>query len=103
MLGSSEIIPIVDGRLDLANMFKEGLSRGSIKIIGATTTYEYEHFILRDKAFLRRFDRKILVDLPKREDREKYIKDKAKKQMTIYAKWVAEEKTVAYDIIIEDC
>ena len=29
---------IGDGRLDLANMFKEGLSRGTIKIIGATTT-----------------------------------------------------------------
>lgn len=48
---------IGDGRLDLANMFKEGLSRGSIKIVGATTTYEYEHFILRDKAFMRRFDK----------------------------------------------
>ena len=48
---------IGDGRLDLANMFKEGLSRGSIKIIGATTTYEYEHFNLRDKAFMRRFDK----------------------------------------------
>ena len=48
---------IGDGRLDLANMFKEGLSRGTIKIIGATTTYEYEHFIMRDKAFMRRFDK----------------------------------------------
>ena len=57
---------IGDGRLDLANMFKEGLSRGSIKIIGATTTYEYEHFILRDKAFLRRFD-KVDVEEPTKE------------------------------------
>lgn len=48
---------IGDGRLDLANMFKEGLSRGTIKIIGATTTYEYETYILRDKAFMRRFDK----------------------------------------------
>ena len=48
---------IGDGRLDLANMFKEGLSRGTIKIIGATTTYEYEHYILRDKAFMRRFEK----------------------------------------------
>lgn len=48
---------IGNGTIDLANMFKEGLSRGSIKIVGATTTYEYEHFILRDKAFLRRFDK----------------------------------------------
>lgn len=57
---------IGDGRLDLANMFKEGLSRGTIKIIGATTTYEYEHFILRDKAFMRRFD-KVDVSEPTEE------------------------------------
>jgi ATP-dependent Clp protease ATP-binding subunit ClpA len=57
---------IGNGTLDLANMFKEGLSRGSIKIIGATTTYEYEHFILRDKAFLRRFD-KVDVSEPTKE------------------------------------
>lgn len=43
--------------LDLANMFKPGLDRGSIKIIGATTTAEYETYILRDKAFVRRFER----------------------------------------------
>ena len=48
---------IGDGRLDLANMFNDGLSRGTIKIIGATTTYEYETYILRDKAFMRRFDK----------------------------------------------
>ncbi len=57
---------IGDGRLDLANMFKEGLSRGSIKIIGATTTYEYEHFIMRDKAFMRRFE-KVDVAEPTQE------------------------------------
>ena len=45
------------GALDLANMFKEGLSRGSIKMIGATTTYEYERYIMKDKAFLRRFEK----------------------------------------------
>ena len=54
------------GALDLANMFKEGLSRGSIKIIGATTTYEYEKYILRDKAFVRRFE-KIDVSEPTQE------------------------------------
>ena len=54
------------GALDLANMFKEGLSRGSIKMIGATTTYEYEKYIMRDKAFLRRFE-KIDVSEPTEE------------------------------------
>ncbi len=43
--------------LDFANMFKPGLDRGDIKIIGATTSEEYERFILRDKAFTRRFQR----------------------------------------------
>jgi len=51
------------GALDLANMFKEGLSRGSIKMIGATTTYEYERYIMRDKAFVRRFE-KIDIEEP---------------------------------------
>lgn len=54
------------GALDLANMFKEGLSRGSIKMIGATTTYEYERYIMRDKAFLRRFE-KVDVEEPSEE------------------------------------
>lgn len=45
------------GPMDLANMFKEGLSRGTVKLIGATTVDEYERYILRDKAFVRRFER----------------------------------------------
>ena len=47
-------------------MFKEGLSRGTIKMIGATTTYEYEKYIMRDKAFLRRFE-KVDVSEPTEE------------------------------------
>ena len=53
--------------IDFANIFKEGLGRGSIKVIGATTTEEYERYILRDKAFTRRFQ-KILVPEPTREE-----------------------------------
>lgn len=41
--------------VDFANMLKPGLDRGTIKMIGATTTEEYEQYILRDRAFLRRF------------------------------------------------
>ena len=47
--------------MDFANIFKEGLGRGSIKVVGATTSDEYERYILRDKAFTRRFQR---VDVP---------------------------------------
>ena len=72
--GMNKVILFIDeihtligyGMLYLANMFKEGLIRGTIKIIGATTTYEYEHIILRDKAFMRRFD-KVDVSEPTEE------------------------------------
>ena len=53
--------------VDFANIFKEGLGRGSIKVVGATTTEEYERYILRDKAFTRRFQ-KILVPEPTRDE-----------------------------------
>ena len=43
--------------LDLANMLKAGLDRGEIKAIGATTTEEYNTYIVRDRAFLRRFEK----------------------------------------------
>jgi ATP-dependent Clp protease ATP-binding subunit ClpA len=46
-----------NGPMDLANMFKEGLGRGTVKLIGATTDDEYERYVLRDKAFVRRFER----------------------------------------------
>lgn len=52
--------------LDFANMFKESLGRGSIKMIGATTNDEYERYVLRDKAFVRRFQR-VDVEEPTKE------------------------------------
>ena len=38
-------------------MLKSGLDRGEVKAIGATTTIEYDTYVIRDRAFLRRFDR----------------------------------------------
>ncbi len=52
--------------MDLANMLKAGLDRGEIKAIGATTTVEYENYLIRDRAFLRRFE-KIDVSEPSME------------------------------------
>ena len=51
---------------DAAGALDLGLSRGTIKMIGATTTYEYEKYIMRDKAFLRRFE-KVDVSEPTEE------------------------------------
>ena len=45
------------GPMDLANILKPGLDRGEMKLIGATTTIEYDTYVIRDRAFLRRFDR----------------------------------------------
>ena len=60
------------GGLDFANMLKSGLDRGTIKMIGATTTEEYETYILRDRAFLRRFQ-KVDVMEPTIEDTVKIL------------------------------
>lgn len=46
-----------DNPMDLANILKPALDRGEVKAIGATTTEEYDTYIIRDRAFLRRFER----------------------------------------------
>ena len=66
IMGKKDIILFIDeihtlvtasknGDVDFLNMLKPGLDRGDIKMIGATTYEEYETYILRDRAFLRRF------------------------------------------------
>ena len=42
--------------LDMANMLKTFISNDQIKIIGCTTTYEYNKYFSNDKAFRRRFN-----------------------------------------------
>ena len=54
------------GGMDFANMLKAGLDRGQIKMIGATTTEEYEQYILRDRAFLRRFQKIDVLEADKK-------------------------------------
>ncbi len=77
ILGKKDIILFIDeihtlvtasrnGEVDFLNMLKPGLDRGDIKVIGATTTAEYEQFLLKDKAFLRRFE-KIEIEEPNQE------------------------------------
>lgn len=61
-----------ENSLDFANMFKESLGRGSIKMIGATTDEEYETYILRDRAFVRRFQR-VDVEEPTKEQTIKIL------------------------------
>ncbi len=56
--------------MDLANILKPAIDRGSIKLIGATTDMEYNTYIVRDRAFLRRFDRVDVLE----QDQETTVK-----------------------------
>ena len=47
----------VGSSMDLANILKPAIDRGAIKLIGATTDVEYNTYVIRDRAFLRRFER----------------------------------------------
>ena len=43
--------------MDLANIMKPAIDRGAVKLIGATTDIEYNTYVIRDRAFLRRFEK----------------------------------------------
>lgn len=52
-----------EGAIDAANIMKPELSRGNLRLIGATTLYEYRKYIEKDSALERRFQ-PVLVDEP---------------------------------------
>ncbi len=56
-----------EGSLDASNMLKPALSRGEIRIIGATTLKEYQKYIEKDAALPRRFQ-SVFVSEPTVED-----------------------------------
>jgi len=57
---------------DAANMFKSALSRGEMRIIGATTMTEYKEYIAEDEALARRF-RLVKIDEPSVADTRKIL------------------------------
>jgi len=57
----------IEGALDASNMLKPALARGRIKMIGATTTREYQRYIEKDAALERRFQ-PIVIGEPSLED-----------------------------------
>jgi ATP-dependent Clp protease ATP-binding subunit ClpB len=56
-----------EGAMDASNMLKPALSRGEIRIIGATTLKEYQKYIEKDAALTRRFQ-SVFVQEPSVED-----------------------------------
>ncbi len=82
-----------DGAIDASNILKPALSRGNIKIIGATTIDEYKKYIEDDKALSRRFQI-ITVN----EIKEDILMDVLKKLKPIYEKF---HKVIVDDDILK--
>ena len=57
----------IDGAMDASNLMKPALSRGEIRMIGATTLKEYREYVEKDGALERRFQ-KVMVSEPSVED-----------------------------------
>ncbi len=88
--GSSE------GAIDAGNILKPYLCNGDIKIIGATTISEYNEYIKKDQALLRRFT-PIMVNEPSLKDME-FILNKVKKSYEEYYKLKISKNLVNYII-----
>lgn len=57
---------------DFANALKPILTTGNVRVIGATTDYEYEKYLSKDPAFRRRFE-KIEVEEPTNQEIAKML------------------------------
>ncbi len=62
-----------EGAIDASNIIKPALARGKIRVIGATTTYEYHNFIEKDKALNRRFQI-IMIEEPTKDKTKEILK-----------------------------
>ena len=56
-----------EGAIDAANILKPALARGELRVIGATTTKEYQKYVEKDQALTRRFQ-PVYVEEPTPED-----------------------------------
>ena len=89
-----------DGSIDAANILKPYLARGDIKIIGATTYEEYNEYIKKDTALVRRFT-PVMVNEPSNKDMLT-IMDKVKKNYESFYDLKINKNTIKYLIDITD-
>lgn len=87
-----------DGSIDAANILKPYLARGDIKIIGATTYEEYNEYIKKDNALVRRFT-PVMVNEPSNEDMIT-IMDKVKRNYESFYNLKVNKNTIKYLIDI---
>lgn len=92
-----------EGGLDFANILKPALARGNIKMIGATTSDEYDFYIVKDKAFLRRLQ-KIEISEPDGDSTVKILMGslpKIEKQTGVNINYTNFEKEMLMKFIVE--
>lgn len=83
-----------EGGTDAANLLKPVLSKGEIKLIGATTIAEYRKFIESCSAFERRFE-KILVEPPSVDMTVKILRSLKSKYENFYGINITDKALVA--------
>ncbi len=89
--------------IDFANMLKPYLDRGRILMIGATTDQEYESYILRDRAFVRRFIKINIAEAEKPAVIQILLGTVPKfvKQMGVEIKYTEFQQERLYDWIVD--
>ena len=89
-----------DGSMSAANLLKPALSRGEIRVIGATTLKEYRKHIEKDSALERRFQ-PVKVDEPSVEDTVDIIKGIKKYYEAFHGLTIADDTARAAAILSE--
>ena len=83
-----------EGAIDAGNILKPYLTSGEIKVIGATTISEYNEYIKKDMALLRRFT-PIKINEPSKKDME-FILNKVKKSYESFYNLKIGKNVVSY-------
>ena len=89
-----------DGSMSAANLLKPALSRGEIRVIGATTLKEYRKHIEKDSALERRFQ-PVKVEEPSIDDTVEIIKGIKKYYESFHGLNIPEETARAAAILSE--
>ena len=79
-----------DGSMSAANLLKPALSRGEIRVIGATTLKEYRKSIEKDSALERRFQ-PVKIDEPSVEETVEIIKGIKKYYESFHGVYISDE------------
>jgi ATP-dependent Clp protease ATP-binding subunit ClpB len=83
-----------EGSLDASNMLKPALARGEMRVIGATTTKEYQRYIDKDHALQRRFQ-PVYVQEPSMDDAVAILRGLKEKYELYHGIHIADSAIVA--------